>query len=130
VIAAALAARVVAAVALATATAGGSLSKDLSKSSPEAKVVRGSIVFNTYCVLCHGAHGEGDGRAARIHKPPPADLTKSPYNDAYKELIIRRGGEALGRSGFMPPWGEQLTDEQIRDVVAFLRVIKVSDRSR
>ena len=48
----------------------------------------------------------------------------SERNDAYKELIVRRGGKALGRSEFMPPWGNELTDEQISDVIAFLRSIR------
>ena len=29
-------------------------------------------------------------------------------------LIVQKGGKALARSEFMPPWGEELTDEQIR----------------
>ena len=34
-----------------------------------------------------------------------------------------RGGAAVGRSPIMPAWGEHLTDEQIKDVVAYLRKI-------
>jgi mono/diheme cytochrome c family protein len=30
----------------------------------------------------------------------------------------------MGRSAFMPPWGDELTDEQIHDVVAFLRELR------
>jgi len=67
--------------------------------------VRGSIVFRTYCMLCHGPHADGKGRAARNYNPPPANLTVSAASDAYKEMIIRKGGEAMGRSPFMPPWG-------------------------
>ena len=96
----------------------------IHKDSADASVVRGLIVFNTYCVLCHGARGEGNGRAARLYNPPPANLVSSQYNDDYKELIIRRGGEGVGRSAFMPPWGQQLTDEQIKDLVFYLRSIK------
>ena len=43
-----------------------------------------------------------------------------------RELPLRlRGGEGMGRSAFMPPWGDELTEEQIKDVVIFLRTIKV-----
>ncbi len=48
----------------------------------------------------------------------------SDKNDAYKELIIRRGGKALARSEFMPPWDKELTNEQISDVIAFLGSIR------
>ena len=89
-----------------------------------ASVVRGGIVYRTYCVLCHGSDGKGDGRAAKMYTPKPANLTVSPFNDAYKELIIRRGGPGVGRSAFMPPWGDELSDEQIHDLVSFLRELR------
>jgi mono/diheme cytochrome c family protein len=96
----------------------------LPRDTADAAVIRGSIAFRTYCVLCHGAEGRGDGRAAKMYTPRPANLTVSPFNDAYKEMIIRGGGASVGRSAFMPPWGDELTDEQIRDVVAYLRELR------
>lgn len=86
-------------------------------------MARGSLVFQTYCVLCHGTEATGNGRAARLHDPRPVDLTRSTVNDAYRELIIRRGGEALGRSSAMPPWDGELSEAQVRDVIAYLRSI-------
>jgi mono/diheme cytochrome c family protein len=38
-------------------------------------------------------------------------------------LIVQKGGKALARSEFMPPWGEELTEEQIGDVVSYLQSI-------
>lgn len=99
-------------------------SSSLPRDAAEAEVVRGGIVYRTYCVLCHGAAGKGDGRAAKMYTPRPADLTVSPFPDAYKEMIIRGGGASVGRSSFMPPWGDELTDEQIRDLVAYLREVR------
>ncbi len=90
--------------------------------------VRGAIVYKTYCVLCHGPLGDGKGRAARHLVPPPANLTTTRATDEYKESIIRKGGEALGRSEFMPPWEQELTTEQIQDVVFYLRIINNSSR--
>lgn len=89
----------------------------------EASVFRGDIVFKNYCVLCHGAKADGAGRAAKLYTPRPANLVMSDKNDQYKELIIRQGGAALGRSQFMPPWSAELTSEQIADVVAYLHSI-------
>lgn len=97
------------------------------KDTPEASIYRGEIVFSNYCVLCHGATAEGNGRSAKLYNPKPANLRTSMMNDAYKRLIIQRGGKALGRSEFMPPWGEELTVEQITDVVNFLRSIAPKD---
>lgn len=94
------------------------------KDSAEASAIRGKIAFSHYCILCHGINGQGDGRAAKLHNPRPANLTKSVYPPEYLSMMIRKGGEAMGRSPAMPPWGEQLTDEQIRDVVSHLMSIR------
>jgi mono/diheme cytochrome c family protein len=94
------------------------------KDTPEAAIYRGDIVFHHYCVLCHGVKADGNGRAAKMYNPRPANLVKTDKNDQYKELIIRRGGAALMRSQYMPPWGDELTNEQIADLIAFLRSIQ------
>jgi len=95
----------------------------LPRDSGEAKVFRGGLVFSTYCVTCHGFNADGNGRAARLYNPKPANLRMSDKNDTYFGLIIRMGGEAMARSPFMPPWGAELTDEQTNDLVAYLRSI-------
>ena len=96
----------------------------LPRDTTDASAIRGSIAFRTYCVLCHGTAGKGDGRAARMYTPKPANLTVSPFPDQYKEMIIRGGGVSVGRSAFMPPWGDELTEEQIHDLVSFLRELR------
>lgn len=100
----------------------------LPKDSGDAAVFRGGLVFANYCVTCHGINADGNGRAARLYNPKPANLRTSDKNDAYFGLIIRKGGEAIGRSGFMPTWEAELTDEQIRDLVAYLRSINTATR--
>lgn len=86
---------------------------------------RGEVVFKTNCVLCHGVKGDGKGRASVLFNPPPANLTMSDKNDDYKRMIITMGGAAMGRSPVMPVWGEQLSAQEIEDVVAYLRTILV-----
>jgi mono/diheme cytochrome c family protein len=93
------------------------------KNTPEASISRGTIVFMNYCVNCHGVEADGNGRAARMYDPRPSNLRASLMNDQYKETIVRRGGKAMARSEFMPPWGEELTDEQIGDLVRYLKSI-------
>jgi mono/diheme cytochrome c family protein len=84
---------------------------------------RGRSIYAANCVLCHGDAGKGDGRAAKLYNPRPADLTASTKTDVYKSNIIRKGGAYVGRSMVMPAWGSELSDAQIQDVVAYLRVI-------
>jgi len=95
----------------------------LARDGPDAAVFRGSLVFFNYCVTCHGPNADGNGRAARLYDPRPANLRASDKNAEYMRLMIRRGGKGMGRSEFMPPWGEELTDEQIGDVVSYLQSI-------
>ena len=95
----------------------------LARDGADAAAFRGSLVFFNYCVTCHGPNADGNGRAARLYDPRPANLRASDKNAAYMQLIIRRGGQAMGRSEFMPPWGEELTDEQIADVTSYLQSI-------
>ena len=102
----------------------------LPRDSKDAAVFRGGLVYANYCVTCHGINADGNGRAARLHSPRPANLRASDKNDAYIGLIVRKGGEPLGRSTGMPPWGEELTDEQIGDVVAFVRSVNAQSHSR
>ncbi|MCC2632529.1 MAG: hypothetical protein K0S48_415 [Ramlibacter sp.] len=100
----------------------------LSRDSADARAFRGSVVFGTYCVTCHGANADGRGRAARLYNPAPANLRESDKNAEYIKLIVRIGGKAIARSEFMPPWGEELTEEQISDVTAYLQSINTRRR--
>ena len=100
----------------------------LARDGPDAAMFRGSLVFFNYCVTCHGPNADGNGRAARLYDPKPANLRASSKNAEYMRLIVRRGGKAMARSEFMPPWGEELTDEQIDDVVSYLQSINARHR--
>lgn len=91
----------------------------------EDPVARGKVVFLTNCILCHGVKANGKGRASKLYDPKPADLTRSDKTDLYKKLIITNGGEYMGRSGVMPVWGLQLKEDEIDDVIAYLRTVLV-----
>jgi mono/diheme cytochrome c family protein len=97
----------------------------LPRDSREAAVFRGGLVFANYCVTCHGINADGNGRAARLYDPRPANLRVTDKNDAYLGLIVKMGGQAMGRSPFMPPWGAELTEEQMRDIVAYVRSLNL-----
>ena len=95
----------------------------LQRDGADAQVFRGSVVFFNYCVTCHGLNADGRRRAAKLYDPPPANLRTSDKNAEYMRLIVRMGGRALARSEYMPPWGQELTEEQIGDVTAYLQSI-------
>lgn len=108
---------------LAVLTAASLLSAAGAADSNDAASERGRELFDTYCVLCHGSAGKGDGRAASLQKVRPSDLTVSSRSDDYKLQIISDGGAAMKRSEGMPPWKTVLSPQQVADIVAYLRVM-------
>lgn len=86
---------------------------------------RGKVVYQTNCILCHGADHDGNGRAAVLYDPKPSNLVASDKPYAYKMSIITMGSEAMGRSSVMPPWGLQLSEREIEDVAYYLETIQV-----
>jgi mono/diheme cytochrome c family protein len=87
----------------------------------------GQKLYATYCSGCHGDKGKGDGPAANSLPVKPIDHTDgkimNELSDKYLHEIISKGGMAVGKSSFMPPWGGQLNDRQVRDIIAFMRGI-------
>jgi len=88
----------------------------------------GRKLYEQYCLICHGATGEGDGFNAFNLSPRPRDFTevnvKAPLSDRDLLDAIRRGGFARGKSSLMPGWGFTLSERQMRYLVAYLRTLK------
>ena len=86
---------------------------------------KGQEVYNTYCALCHGPTGLGDGVGAAALDPKPRDLSSAAilesYTDEYLIDVITNGGMAVGKSPAMPPWGGVVSPEDIDNVVAHIR---------
>jgi len=87
----------------------------------------GAVIYGQFCAMCHGPGGKGDGPAAAGLNPKPADHTDAAYmgslSDEHLYKVIQGGGAAVGKSPLMTPWGGVLTDDQIRDLISFLRRI-------
>ena len=93
--------------------------------SEAADSAKGQEVYNTYCALCHGPTGLGDGVGAAALDPKPRDLSSAAiletYSDEYLVNVITNGGMAVGKSPAMPPWGGVVSPEDIENVVAHIR---------
>lgn len=92
---------------------------------PRGDATAGRPVYIQYCASCHGETGAGDGPVAVTLDPKPAHHNDgdymNPLTDAYLFKVIQQGGQAVGKSPMMAPWGGTLSDEQIRNVIAFIR---------
>ncbi|MFQ6672747.1 MAG: c-type cytochrome [Candidatus Tectimicrobiota bacterium] len=85
----------------------------------------GQAIYERLCLSCHGATGRGDGPVGKLLTPRPANFVEHMSHHAedwvdYYFQIIKGGGAATGRSPLMPPWGGQLNDQEIWDVVSYL----------
>ncbi|MEK6717922.1 MAG: cytochrome c [candidate division NC10 bacterium] len=90
-----------------------------------ADVAKGKATYDQLCAGCHGPTGKGDGPAAASLNPKPRDLSDKTYarslKDAYLVEITTNGGPAVKKSPLMPAMGKTLKDDQIKDLVAYLR---------
>ncbi|HWT77849.1 MAG TPA: cytochrome c [Candidatus Methylomirabilis sp.] len=88
---------------------------------------KGKAKYQELCASCHGASGKGDGPAAAGLPTKPRNHTDSAYMSKLKDQqifdTIKKGGQAMGKSPLMPPWGSTLSDAQIWDLVAYIRTL-------
>jgi len=84
----------------------------------------GQEIHVEHCAGCHGYDGKAEVIVMHMDEPP-RDQTDVEYmeklNDPFLYLAICKGGEAIGKSIVMPGWGDMLTDQEIRDLVAWIR---------
>lgn len=101
---------------------GGSLLADAAGKGDPAK---GKEKYNQICASCHGQGGKGDGPAAAALDPKPRNLSDPKYvstlSDEQIFKTVKEGGAAVGKSPLMPAWGSVLSDNDIWNVIAYLR---------
>jgi mono/diheme cytochrome c family protein len=81
----------------------------------------GAKVFQANCVPCHGPEGHGDGPAGQSLEPKPKNLgvIQNIAGDDYLFWRISRGSPGTS----MVAWDGILTDDQIWQVIAFIRTL-------
>jgi copper transport protein len=92
---------------------------------PDGNAKAGRQIHVSNCLRCHGPEGKGDGPAGKLLRTKPADWTNkqkmSGLSDDHIYKIIWGGGGPVGKSTLMPAFKDKLSDQQIRDVRAFIR---------
>ncbi len=82
-------------------------------------------LYLSQCATCHGANGHGSWHAT-ILLIRPGDLadprTLGGRTDEYVFDLIKNGGATIGKPG-MPSFGFHLSDEQIRELVRYVRAL-------
>ncbi len=93
------------------------------------KLETGKDIYYAGCASCHGPDGTGQADNLRGFEFPAtfqdfSDCpTSTPEPDFQWRAVITNGGPARGFSPTMPSFGELLTQEQIGNVIGYLRAL-------
>lgn len=104
--------------------------RTLSVPGQNVSIADGRDIYNAVCYACHGVNGDGNGPAkAAPGTPPPRDFTSKEFVIEGREAEIARtitlGAEAsFHGSSFMPAWGSSLSEQQIQDLIAYIKTFK------
>ncbi|MBM3224052.1 MAG: cytochrome c [Candidatus Tectomicrobia bacterium] len=93
----------------------------------------GGKVYQARCAPCHGPDGKAAIPTAQALNPKPRDHSDGAYMNQLSEehmtKVVKNGGPAVGKSPIMPAHTD-LNDQQIADVVAFMRTLAVPPYSK
>jgi mono/diheme cytochrome c family protein len=83
-----------------------------------ARIRVGASIFRQYCFVCHGV--DGTGSAVRAAMPPIPDFTSPAFHQERSDaqLLI---SILDGKGSLMPANRGRITEEQARDLVAYVR---------
>ena len=83
--------------------------------------------YKAYCVQCHGMEGNGKGVNIRDMSVQPRDHTDAKAMSARSDdmlfKVIKEGGTSISKSILMPSWEGTFSDEEIKDLVQYLRTL-------
>lgn len=92
---------------------------DPRPATPDRLAKAGPSIYEQQCKVCHGADGRGDGPRAAELNPAPSDFRQHVpfHDDAQLFAFIANGFPGSA----MPAWRDQLSEEDIWNIVNFLR---------
>ena len=90
-------------------------------------IIRGKAVYERHCQACHGVGGWGDGPDAAALKVAPANFHRVMSFLKSDEELLRTIEHGVVFSP-MHAWRGQLTDGEMQDVVAHIRLLAQQGR--
>lgn len=89
-----------------------------------SKTFEGRKLFNSYCYLCHGVGGKGDGPLATKLSSKPKDLVSSETRLKSDRELLRFIQGSLPHGKDMPKWGATLPEPDVAAIVAYIRFMQ------
>ncbi|HXX02140.1 MAG TPA: c-type cytochrome [Candidatus Acidoferrales bacterium] len=80
----------------------------------------GEEIYKGLCARCHGEKGDGKGVTYLYLDPAPRDLTKAAFMNSKPEDRFLQSLKSGVPGTSMPPWERVLTEEQRREVLAYV----------
>jgi mono/diheme cytochrome c family protein len=100
----------------------GSVTSPLLAQEYPADVSRGKTLYERHCTACHGAKGYGDGPNALLLTIAPANFHR-PGSFMKSDEVWLRMIEHGGVFSPMHSWRGRLTDGEMQDVLAYIRLL-------
>lgn len=107
--------------------AGGVGLKDLTSAGKGGDSVSGREIYVNTCIRCHGIDGTG-AQSIRL-VPAPADLSSPAVQNRLDGTLFKRIHEGKPNTA-MGAWKHALSDEEIWDVLAYVRTLGVGSDAR
>jgi mono/diheme cytochrome c family protein len=92
-----------------------------------ADISRGKVIYERHCMTCHGPRGYGDGPNALLLTITPANFHR-PGSFMKSDESLLRMIEHGGVFSPMHSWRGRLTDGQMQDVLAYIRLLSQDSR--
>ena len=83
---------------------------------------KGKAVYERTCAACHGPQGRGDSQMGKMLVPPAADLTSPAIRKKSDAEILQVLANGKPPSA-MPAFKGQLSEQEMRDTIAYLRTL-------
>ncbi len=100
-----------------------------------AEQKKGKEIFDMRCVGCHGVKGKGDGPSADRLRPRPRNFKIARYKFTYTmfgklpqdDTLFKWISQGLPGTS-MPAWSGKLSDEDIRNVIAYIKSTAITKK--
>ncbi len=104
--------------------------RTLAVPGKHVSILAGKDIYNTFCQACHGSRGDGQGPAAKnLVGVTPRDFTSEEFviegrEEEISRAIFMGGAKGFHGSPYMPEWRTTLSQQQIQDVMEYLKTFK------